>query len=59
METDPDFNNEENPPPKKPSGLELVLIIILLLFIASGTYKFGFWLFKYASEISQKTEQFP
>jgi hypothetical protein len=59
METDPNFNNEENPPPKKPSGLELVLIIILLLFIASGTYKFGIWLIKDGSKIPQKIEQFP
>ena len=59
METDLDFNNEENPPPKKPSGLELVLIIILLLFIASGTYKFGIWLIKDGSKIPQKIEQLP
>ena len=56
METDPDFNNEENPPPKKPSGLELVLIIILLLFIASGTYEFGVWLIKDGSKIQQKID---
>jgi hypothetical protein len=59
METDPNFNNEENPPPKKPSGLELVLIIILLFFIALGTYEFGIWLIKDGSKIPQKIEQFP
>ena len=53
METDPDFNNEENPPPKKPSGLELVLIIILFLFIASGTYEFGISLIKDGIKIPQ------
>jgi hypothetical protein len=59
METDPNFNNEENPLPKKPSGLELVLIFILLLFIASGTYEFGVWLIKDGSKIPQKMEQSP
>ena len=59
METDTDFNNKENPPPKKPSGLELVLIIISLLFIASGTYEFGVWLIKDGSKIPQKIEQSP
>jgi hypothetical protein len=59
METDPDFNNEENPPPKKPSGLELVLIIILFVFSVSGIYKFGIWLIKYVRKIPQKIEQYP
>jgi len=59
METDPDFNNEENPPPAKPSGLELVVIIVFLLFVAWGTYEFGVWLIKDGSKTPQRTGQFP
>ena len=59
METDPDFNNEENPPPAKPSGLELVVIIIFLLFFTWGTYEFGVWLIKDGSKTPQGTGQFP
>lgn len=60
METDPDFyNNEEKPPPAKPSGLELVVIIIFLLFVAWGAYEFGVWLIKDGGKTPQETEQFP
>lgn len=59
METDPDFHNESNPPPAKPSGLELVVIIVFLLFVAWGTYEFGIWLIKDGSKTPQETEQFP
>jgi hypothetical protein len=59
MDTDPDFHNEEPPPPAKPSGLELVVIIVFLLFVAWGTYEFGVWLIKDGSKTLQKTEQFP
>jgi hypothetical protein len=59
METDPDFNNEENPPPAKPSGLELVVIIVFLLFVTWGTYEFGVWLIKDGSKRLQGTGEFP
>ncbi|MFT4579383.1 MAG: hypothetical protein ACI8PD_002344 [Nitrospinales bacterium] len=59
METDPDFNNEENLPPAKPSGLEIVVIIVFLLFVASGTYEFGVWLIKDGGKSLQKIEQTP
>jgi hypothetical protein len=59
METDPDFHNEEKPPPAKPSGLELVVIIVFLLFVAWGSYEFSIWLIKDGSKTSQEIEQFP
>lgn len=59
METDPDFHNEENPPPAKPSGLELALIIIFLLFVAWGTYEFGIWLVNDGSKPPPGMEQLP
>ena len=59
METDPDFHNEEKPPPAKPSGLDLIVIIILLLFVAWGTYEFAVRLVKDGSKPPQETEQFP
>jgi hypothetical protein len=59
METDPDFNNEENPPPAKPSGLELVVIIVFLLFVTWGTYEFGVWLIKDGSKTTQVTGKSP
>jgi hypothetical protein len=59
MEIDPEFHNEENPPPAKPSGLELVVIIVFLLFVAWGTYEFGIWLIKDGSKTRQGIGQFP
>ena len=59
METDPNFDNEEPPPPAKPGGLELVTIIVFLLLVAWGTYEFGVWLIKDGSKPTQKKEQFP
>jgi hypothetical protein len=59
METDPDFQDEDNFLPKKPGGLELIAIIIFLLFVARGTYEFGVWLIKDGSKAPKQTEQFP
>jgi hypothetical protein len=59
METGPDFDNEEPPPPAKPGGLELVTIIVFLLFVAWGTYEFGVWLIKDGSKTPQETKQLP
>ena len=59
METGPDFDNEEPPPPAKPGGLELVAIIVFLLFVAWGTYEFGVWLIKDGSKTTHKTKQSP
>jgi hypothetical protein len=59
METAPDFQDEENSPPEKPGGLELVTIIIFLFFIAWATYEFGVWLIKDGSKPPHETEQSP
>jgi hypothetical protein len=60
METNPDFQNEEELPPSKPPGvLELVSIIIFLLFVARGTYEFGVWLVKDGNQPRKQIEQLP